>query len=550
MDKTQYLFPAEFFTKTYNYKDYSKTECFPIFKIPIGFTAFSLYHIAQYYDSTAIDSFNMFVFDDKDKNFSSEDKDIDFSPYLEKISYFYLKDIDKSSDISQFLMNVTDRNPLIMQNIVKLGRFGFTEAVTISVPSGKEDGIIYSLSSSRNFDLPQNFLVDCTPDSIPRAVLITVAQPLMLNNAIHEDFPLISSVVKKREKAQAMTNDLTIGQFELQWAIVTLDGIFFLIICRHPFYLRVTDNYRTRFNSLEDAFGECRVLFVSYMFSEFAPDCELTVNTSTSKFHDDKIPGDNYYKEIATKNYSEVSDDIKAFLVRSIEFPSLYFKASNYNLIVGQCASLMAMYPMMPVEASKIASALVRPSPNFDTCSSALNDYNRYLLWLRSMTTAMKAMTTGKLDRLIRAFSSAFFALPGKNEYLVSVTFKLAMRSIGLYRKKRGMNDSFFEKMLLFFKHVLGNDFDEILGINRFDVFKSVRNFIVTVDTCGVVLLPLKFSRKTVSPLRAGNKLVSAIENLENTHNIKIEGDDSQYSLNSDYYEFLKSQTYEECIMQ
>ena len=577
--KANNLFPVEYHSKTFSFKQYTNKKKIPLFKLPVGFHAFSLINIAHYYAETATELYNMLIFDENCPDFSSvTGNEVDFSNYFDKIVNFYMKkEKATKSEMIEFLFRYSDRNSQINDKNMLLTSLNLSQPIIMNVPKGKEKGIIYSLSNSRNFDVPQIFVVDTTQDNIPRAVNVTAAQPFIFNDVVENEFPLHSSIEKKQEKAHVMLNGLSVGLFELQWALTAIDGIYSLIICRNPFFFRICDYFTYQYNAIEDAFGNSRILLVSYKFSAFSPLTELYCDTCVSPLHTEAIPADSYFLDLSAIKYIKYIDekartpilaslqgidtkelhtilDLKDvfvdFLRESIEYPCCYFSRANCQFLIAKSASIFLQYPNYPVQASTVAQSLMRVCPTYEQSMQATNDYNRFILWIRSLTTAMKSITNGNIDRLLQAFSSCFYALPGRMNQLVCATIRLVMNSLNIFRKRRGMNDDFFEQILFYFRHVLGDDFDKVLGFNRFDIFKSVRTILVTTESCAQMFTPLVFNNQIISPIKAVYKFNKAVDSLKQEKGIELIFDDNIYDLRKEFVEFLQSQVYDPTVLQ
>ena len=548
------LFPLEYHTKDFSFRKYESNQDIPVFKFPVGFHGFCLYNLANFFEEKGTKIFNNFQLEGGETDvFTGSQKEVDFTHFFNNIVDFFLHDLKHERiDANDFLTKISDRSPNIMANIVENGLVGFAEPIILNVPKGKEDGIVYSLSASRNVDVSQIFLVDTSKESIPHAVSVTAAQPHLFNDVVETQFPLLTSIEKKRKAAISILHNLSIGQFELQWAIVTLNGIFSLIICRSPFFIRISDNSTLTFNSLDDALLNARVLAVSYRYAEFSSNIELRCAQSVNILHNECIEGDKTYFELARKKFNEEFDysNLYEFIERSIDVPAYYFRAANYGETIAQAASIFVQYPNNTVSASTIVSGLLKNPPSYDQTMNATNEYYRFLFWVRSITTAIKTIISGDLDRLLAAFRSCFYSLPGRVGFLVTATIRLIMNSLNIFRKRRGMNEKFSENVLLLFAHALGTSFADVLGFKKYDLFKSSRTVLVTQEACAGAFVPLEFERASISPERAIAKLKDAIEKLKAEKSIDFIFDSSDYELDPEYIEFLKIQLYEPVILQ
>lgn len=542
------LFPSEYFNKNISSLQYDGEEVAPIFKLPIGFHGISLFYISQFYSKTDEIFFQHYIFDDQISPINGKEKLLDFSQYFDKIIDTLMGAYGISNDQKlNFMMEYTDRAPNLFQNLLTMNN----QILSQIVPHGKEQGISYYLTATRNIDQCFAFLLDCNVDKIPQSVITTHAQPLLFSEVVAEEFPLASSVKNKPKLAKEKIEQIENGSFNLVYAIVSIGGVYASIILRPPQYIRISDHSSLAFNSVADAFEDSRIIVAVYQHTKFQKLPSLDCVRHATLFHENPIPSDNYYLSIIkyqSNHLSDTLDTLSHFISNCMQFPAAYFKAEGLSENAIISASIALHYPGREATASKITETIIGDRIPFDTMADAVNDYNRLMLWTRSFTEAIESFTKSDSDNVGKALRNCFYALPVRCPILINATIDLTIHTMTAFHKRRGMNDKLHEFLLLLLRYCLGENFDRQVGLHKYDLYKSVRQCVVTFDTCSEIFRPCDYEPFSIR--KAYTLLIQAIDHFSSVSQKNIYVKSSEYDFDPEYLNYLTFQIIRKTVEQ
>lgn len=532
-------FPTDFFINSFT-EVKGKVEQMPIFQIPIGFNMYSLFNIARYYDGTGISIYNHKALNKNDIDFSKTSF-IDFSDNFESIIKIELSEITPSQvNIMNFLSNYTDR----MFDTSIISKYYATYEVQV----GYEPGIAHYLSGTRQLDKPIVFLLNDTDYlDVPTGVITTSGQPYLMNSLIKEKFSTESSVAAKHDQIKSIVARLKNGQFQINWAIVTKNGKFSLILCRHPSYFEITNKATRKFKNFEDATKDSnfKVICYEHTFYQSKVNYEITKeDPELPPF----VPSDMIYCTYLfdqIKEWKSTKYSLKEFMVNSIHYSAFFLAKSGFDEDICVAASFFIEYPDV---AASISYKLLKGIQE-DNVKLALDMYKRFSTWIRCLNRSLKGMEKGDLEYIQSGFLGCFLSLPARNHYITSISIIIAIEAMKVFHKQRGQNDKFYFSMLKIFRFLLGDQFDIILGIPKYDVPRNLRLQVVSVDTCVKQFYLPTFYSKTKSPRKISDKFLSYLNSFEEKNGQINNDDEASFAIEKVFIEFLKLQTLELSIV-
>lgn len=528
--------PSSVFSRNIeNFEEDEGSKVIPTFYLPVGFNAFSLFHIAIFYDGS--DS-RLLSIEEVHKLLEYDDYDTgyDFSATLSSLFRFYEDLLGASS----FASTVTDRSPNIFNNLTR-ETYGST---CYSVPAGQEDGITHLLTVTRNFDHNFFFRVDATIEDIPLSVVSSIGQPDLFYMLM--DMESLCTNAARIKLARTNSKTLENGMFQMQWALCTVNRLFRLIINRCSHYIVIGDNYSASFTSADDAFDNAIIRLVVYKHSFFAPKIRLECRQKLSLFHPDVLISDKLYAEIALSTH--IADKtIHSFILQSLEFPFMFYKESNFSDNLCSIAFMLTQFSSITAEATSLALQLMSDIREIENANEAANSYNMFLFWVRSLIAVAEGIVNDDIDAVYKGFSSCFYSLPFRIDKLIATTVNFALMVSQMFRHKKRVNDSWFSQMLILLRFVLGDNYDDQLKLRKNDIIGYPLDIPVTIDGCVSLFIPKHFVRETESIFSIEEQFESLFQSLKE-RGIYLDSS-GEYIINNEYLRFIRIQAFEACIL-
>ena len=519
------------------------TESIPVFLLPFGFNALSLFQIAQFYDGSGREFFRSLIFNDNFPPFS-QNRTVDYSYYFSQCLIHQLPN-ELSYELSDRFF---DSDKLL--ELFPLGSLSFK---SFQVPKGKESGITQILSQSNNYSAPHVFSLSSAPlSSIPPAVVVTIAQPALLNKVIQNKYGNIESMLARENAIKADVASLKYNEFQIDWAIGTLNGSVVLILCRPPQFIQIKDMNINSFSTVEKAFEYVNIYLLCYRHSKFiskigfnkvtpvvisSSACKGNVTVIYSPCR--PIEADSIYCNILHQEMSnKFNFDFESYIIYSLRFPSFYLSNASFDEDVSMAAAVL-------IDQGRCASLFIENMDN-NLMKTAIFEYNKFCYWLRSLIRVFKAINNNDINKITETILACFKSLPVRNQYIMVSMVLISIQSIKRYRQHKNQNEEFFQLMLVIFKHVLGDEFDQVLGIQKWEVPRSLRNQVVNIDSCVNLFYstPFKKQRKTInSVIQRFSKYFDPIKNI-----FSFMQNPLRFKLCPSYVDFLKLQAYDTSI--
>ncbi|OHT16805.1 hypothetical protein TRFO_12875 [Tritrichomonas foetus] len=510
---------------------YREKETIPVFVLPYGFNELSLFQIAQYYDGTAQNYFQNMIFSPTSPPFSQQ-KTIDYSNYFSQVLQNQLP-----NDITIGMYDRFFDSDLFLS----LYSLGVPSFKAYKIPKGNEDGIVHILSNSRDYTRSHIFSLSSSPfSSIPLCVHVTIGQPYLLNNIISEKYANVESVNAREAAIHEDIANLKLDQFQIDWALVSIDGYPALILCRPPQFIRISDNNLLSFDSVYDAFKNSFVYMVNYRHSKFINNVGIdSISSSSEAAPCRPINSDFIFCKLLKEQMSkDNSFDFLSYLIYSLRFPSFFLIEANFEPEIALAASVC-------IDNGRPTTYFIE-GINTEQTKLAIQEYYRFCFWLRSLISVMKAILAKDVDKVGETILACFKALPYKNRYIMVSTILFITDTMQIFKQHRRSEDEFFIRILKIFKHVFGDDFDQVLSVQKWEIPRSIRNHVINVDSCVKMFYskPFKTEKITIpNVIRRFTKYYLPLKE-ELFHNI----DPPKFRLCQSYIDFLKLQVFEKTI--
>ena len=519
----------------------------PRFSLPIGFHTLSLFFIASYYDGNATAFFKNFVFEDDSERFSKADT-VDFTKHFDSVCRF----IFGEQRLELVLRRLTDRRGDITA-ITRLKTIGTEDYVTNVVPRGSERGIVEYLRDvsdvSRRYLFIVNAIQFCDVDAF--AVNTTAGQPVFMNSVIRKEYATIDSVNMKSEKIPETVESLTVGQFQIDWAIVSQNGCLSLVLIRPPVYIRICDG-ATMF--LERPFEDCNIHLICYRHYTFIKGKKYAIQTGEQEeavFHNTAIPSDEIWCKIIRIRMDKwrhaYSLPLVKYVAKCVEFPALYLSSIGYNDEVAFASTVFVEYNANIEGATAICQKFISPSIQYASAKMPIIEYGRFCFWVRSMIRVLKAISNSDLHSIEIHLLSVFRALPAKNHFFVSNSVLLCTECLRIFHSQRGKNEELYITILRIFRFVLGEQFYTLVGLQKSDIPRPLRSQIVNVDNCSKLFRLTPFKKAKQSPAAVVLRLRKYHERAI-SRGLDIPTEVPEFALDPTYMEFLKLQKFDVCI--
>jgi hypothetical protein len=522
-------------------------ELIPVFKLPYGFHSLSLCLIAEYYDGGLTSLYESFVFPALKGSFR-EMSSIDFGDVLQAF-FSHLVGCESPKKIQESIKHLFDRNS-DFRGILDLLSITQNQYSLHFVPRHSEIGIVHILRHSSDFSRPHIFLLDSIPSATfpSYAVSITAGQPILMNSVIKDNFATINSIEAKSDWIPECIASMKIGQFQIDWAIVVIEGHFALILCRTPTYFMIGDGYLQEFDKLGDAFANTYVICVSYRHSAFISSKRLKLREVQEEFfHFPVIPFDKIFCCLIKERLQKLKNckiNFRKYIRNCVKYPSFYLTQIGIAMDLAISASIFIDLDSNPGAASSIASEFVYGKATLDTVKQCINQYNRFCFWLRSVVRVLKALFIEKCGILEKSLLAVFKSLPAKSHFLVAFSVFLCTEAIRRFHKFRTENEDLWRSILRIFRYIFGDRFDEVMNIRRFDVPRTLRSEVVHLDSCIGLFCAIPFKNEK----RCANAVLNRFEKYLGKSQIEELEEAKIYQLLPAYLEFLNLQSFEKTM--
>lgn len=518
----------------------------PSFSLPIGFHTLSLFFIASYYDGNATAFFKHFVFEDKSERFNNLDK-VDFTKSLDTIVNFIFDD----QRPERVLRGLSDRRCDITR-MAMLKAIGTEEYVTNEVPRGAEDGILEYLREASDVSRRYLFLVNAIPfyDINAFAITTTAGQPMFMNSIIRKEYPTIDSVTVKRDKIPETVNSLAVGQFQVDWAIVSVKGCISLVLLRPPTYVRISDAVTT---FVENPFEDATIHMICYRHHSFIHGRKYVIANSSDDacvFHNPSIPGDEIWCRIMRAKLEKWQQRMPLFVKyvsKCVEFPALYLTSIGYSDDISFASAIFIDYSANIEAATSICQKYILGSAQYASVKVPVAEYARFCFWVRSFVRVLKAISLGDLKSIEVHLLSVFRSLPAKNHFLVANSILLCTECLRIFHSQRGKNEELYISILRIFRFVLGEQFSAVVGLQKSDIPRPLRNQIVNVENCAKLFHGMPFRKDKQSPAPVLLRLRKYFEQCI-ARGLDIPTEVPEFTLDPAYIAFLKLQKFDVCI--
>lgn len=110
----------------------------------------------------------------------------------------------------------------------------------------------------------------------------------------------------------------------------------------------------------------------------------------------------------------------------------------------------------------------------------------------------------------------------------------------------RGQNDDFYQKVLKIFKNLFGEEFDQVLGLQKWEVPRDMRKQVVCVDNCVKMFYVRSFKNEKISVNNAIYKLTKYMDPV--MKEISFDQDVPNFKFCQSYIDFLKLQKFDKII--
>lgn len=643
----------------------SSKDSIPVFLLPYGYHSLSLFQIAQFYDGTAANFYKNIIFA---RNFNEKSKTqpdsfskhnvFDYSHCFHQIISNF--QIPKSIQSSQYI-KLSDRF-FDMDFFLTLPPLGDLSFVSYHIPKGKEDGIVYILSQTREFTRSHLFSLMSAPfSSLSAKVTITAGQPFLLNKILSKTYTNVDSIYSRKESLTNDINNLKQNSFQIDWAIASINGFSTLILVRPPQYLRISDRHLELFDGIEKAFENSNVYLVCYRHSQFINNTNFEKSIESSEV-DKPIKSDTFFcsllKDEMKKNFLEKNSmDFLSYLVYSLRFPSFFLMNCGFEKEIAMAASVFVDDPkgrsaslFIPILSKKMsnksevddqkvqkksdlepignapapastvfesdtesksieknssneeekeiktsiekveksdskendftlsekpeketnenddndddesnsAAVFVSPFQDQDEVESklfstqsmqvkiAVQEYFKFCFWLRSFITVIKCICRRDIMGIADNSLSCFRSLPLRNRRVVVSTILILTESLRKFRKQRSPSDEFYQKVLRIFKSLFGEEFDQILGLHKWEVPREMRSQVVCVDNCVKMFYVRTFKNEKISINNVIYRLTKYMEPVMKEFSFDQEVPNFKFC--QSYIDFLKLQKFEKII--
>lgn len=176
----------------------------------------------------------------------------------------------------------------------------------------------------------------------------------------------------------------------------------------------------------------------------------------------------------------------------------------------------------------------------------AVQEYFKFCFWLRSFISVLKFFCRRDSNGIAESSLSCFRSLPLRNRRVVISTILLLIESLKKFRKLRGQNDDFYQKVLKIFKNLFGEEFDQVLGLQKWEVPRDMRKQVVCVDNCVKMFYVRSFKNEKISVNNAIYKLTKYMDPV--MKEISFDQDVPNFKFCQSYIDFLKLQKFDKII--
>jgi hypothetical protein len=518
-------------------------ELIPKFQLPLGFHILCLYFLAQYYDGTARVFYDSFLFSGR-SNPIPHNPLIDFSPILSSTISHILRAPDLSpSDFASFLARFHDRGNL-GPPLLRLPQLGDPSYSIWACPRGSESGVVHLLVQSRERERPFLFLFNSI-DRVSFGVMVTAGQPFLINSILSREFSTPESVTAKSSKIRAPIDDLKIGQFQIDWAIATVSGIVRLIVCRPPQFLAISDNSSAVYNSAELAFSNARIVMACYRHTEFLSKRRLAVRDSSpdSVFHSPPIEGDALWCSFLKQSMDVWRTEKVPFVTyfaKCLQIPGFYFVHVGVSNAVSAAVSIFLDMPANTDAAAGIISQHILPGAHAEHFQTEFTEFARYCFWIRSLIRVLKAMVVGDLPRLQACLRGLFRVLPTRSTTVISFSVRMCAEAIRIFHPQRGRTEEFYAGVVRIYRFIFGDQFDTVMGIEKYDVPRPLRSQPVTIDTCSKQFPALPFKKEVQTVARVVVRFEKYFNDAVAVRGLAVPSELWHFKLDPVYVDFLK----------
>lgn len=693
-------------------------ESVPFFLLPFGFHSLSLFQIAQYYDGSAKNFYQNIIFPNSSTN-DSDTESLNFAKYkIFDYSQFFIQifhnfQVPNSIQSCQYI-NLCDRY-FDINFFLSLQPLGDTSFISYHIPKGNEDGIAYILSQTRNFLRPHLFSLMSVPfSSISAKITITTGQPFLFNKILSSNYSNVDSINSRKESLVNDINALKQKEFQIDWSIVSINGLASLILVRPPQYLRIGDRSLEIFDSLDKAFENSNIYLVCYRHSQFIKRMHFEISEKSSKI-DHHISSDSFFcnmlKNEMGRSFNQVEPfDFESYLIYSLRFPSFYLMNCGFEKEIAMAASVFiddpkgraatyfipllkslikkddekaneaepifeeeeeetenqnfqknsypeenapapAFTPLEVIDQTEnsnkadnqnninnntdktdgndkkeddnnntynsnkdnsitndnnktsndntdnnddhnkikvddnsnhtnndtegadnddistfyseninvnMSQIIVSPfqdqveveskllSVQITQLKSSIQEYYKFTFWLRSFISVLKSIRRRDLIGITNTSLSCFRSLPLRNRRVLISTILTLVESLKMFRKQRGQNDEFFQRVLRIFKSVFGEEFDHILGLQKWEIPREMRRQVVSIDSCVKMFYIRSFQNEKISINNVIFRLKKYMDPI--MKEISFDQDVPSFKFCQSYIDFLKLQKFEKII--
>jgi hypothetical protein len=510
-------------------------ELIPQFQLPLGLHTLCLYFLAQYYDGSARVFYDSFLFPNR-PNPIPHNPLIDFSPILSATTSHILRAPDLSpADFASFLARFYDRGshgpPLL-----RLPQLGNPSYSVWACPRGSESGVVHLLVQNRERERPFLFFFNSI-DRLTYGVTVTAGQPFLIDSILSREFSTPESVAAQSPKLRARIDSLRLGQFQIDWAIVTVCGIVRLIVCRPPQFFAISDNSSTVYNTAESAFASARIVLACYRHTEFLSKSRLAVRgrSPACVFHSPPIDGDALWCSFLKQSMDVWRTEkipFVTYFAKCLQIPGFYFVHTGASNAVSTAVSVFLDMPANPDAAAAIVSQHILPGAHAEHFQT---EFARYCCWIRSLIRVLKAMVIGDLPRLQGCLRGLFRWLPMRSTTVISFSVRMCAEAIRIFHPQRGRREEFYAGVIRIYRFIFGDQFDAVMGIEKYDVPRPLRSQSVTIDTCAKQFAAAPFKNE----VQAVGRVVVRFEKYFNEA-VTVPSEVWHFKLDPVYLDFLK----------
>jgi hypothetical protein len=514
------------------------TETIPEFQFPLGFHTLSLFLLAQYYDGNARIFYESFLFSGQPNPFSNSQL-TDFGPILTAVlTHFRCSPDFSDKDFVTFLAGFYDRGNN-GHEILKLPQLGQTPYAAWECPHGSERSVVHLIVQNRERDRPLLVHFSSFEGLLP-AVTLTAGQPFVINSLISREYSTSDSVSAKFAAIRPRINAFKFGQFQVDWAIATSFGIVKLILCRPPQFFCISQNSSAVCDSPEEAFAGSHIVLACYRHTYFISRRKFGVRNSPS--HPGPTDSDGLWCSVLNGSMETWRNErlpMIGHIIKCLQIPAFYFVHSGASNAVSGAASIFLDIPMNPALAAAIAAKHCHPGAQMSQFRVEFNDFAHFCFWVRALIRVFKAMVMGDVARVLMSLAGLFRGLPIRNARVIAFSVWICGEAIRIFHPQRGRTEEFYAGVVRIYRFIFGDQFDTIIGLERYDVPRPLRNQLVTFETCSRLFEVAPFKRDVRTIASVIVRLEKYFKRVVAVRKLTIPPESPRWKLDPIYLDFL-----------